>query len=114
MLVPGGASNRQFAVALLGGLGSGSRAWSAPFAPAHVLAVVPPGVENGTHPKAAFGCPSGSVQDVTRYWFALATAGESKNKPNARAGIRNDRSIGLFSNGRGTPPVIARGYVQGR
>jgi hypothetical protein len=65
MRVPDGAANRQAALAVPGGFVSGSQALSTPFGALQLLVVNPPGEEDGVHPTAAFGWPSGSVQDVT-------------------------------------------------
>jgi hypothetical protein len=62
--VPAGASNRQLAPDVAGGLES-SAAVSAPFAVPQLLVVNPPEADVGFHPTAAFGWPSGSVHDVT-------------------------------------------------
>jgi hypothetical protein len=65
MRVPDGALNRQDALAVPGGVASGSDALSTPFGAPQLLAVNPPGEVIGFQPTAAFGWPSGSVQDVT-------------------------------------------------
>jgi hypothetical protein len=66
MTVPAGASNRQLALDVAGGLASASVAVSDPFAVAQLFAVNPPAAEVGFQPTAAFGRPRGSVQDVTK------------------------------------------------
>jgi hypothetical protein len=55
IIVPGGASKRQLALAVPGGFVSGSAAFSTPSGVWQLFVVEPPGDEIGFQPTAAFG-----------------------------------------------------------